>query len=99
MLPAAAWEAQMYIQTLTLGSMSLVFMHFFNNKTCPVSESQPLTCGRVCDDAHLMGGSIVNLTAPAENHHQAQLSYFLEAENMFGLCKWQLPCIAPTLRL
>lgn len=29
MLPAAAWEVQVYIWTLTLGSMSLVFMHFF----------------------------------------------------------------------
>jgi len=66
MLPAAAWEAQMYIQTLTLGSMSLVFMHFLIIKHV-LCLSPSLLSVAVCDDAHLMGEVTANLSAPAES--------------------------------
>ena len=78
------------------------FYAFFNNKTCTVSESQPLICGSLwwCS---LNGRGHSEFVGPgwepSFSLHQARLSYILEAENTFGLPRLQSLCIAPVLRL
>lgn len=51
------------------------FYAFFNNKTCTVFESQPLNCGRTCDD------TVWVIVSPSWKSsfffHQAWLSHFL----------------------
>lgn len=85
MLPAAAWEAQMYIQTPTLGSMSLIFMHFLIIKHV-LCLSRSFFSGAVCDNARFTGWgrSESKIRLKAVVLSSPNISYLLEAESMFG---------------